>query len=246
MTKTIEIKEVTKKFGEKTAVAGLNLDVYEKELFGLLGVNGAGKTTVVRMICGLLLPTAGEINVCGMSVLSQPQKVKEIINVSTQETAVASNLTVKENLELAGGLYGLTGAELSENVGWAIREFNLEEVLGERAKNLSGGWQRRLSIAMALVSRPQVLFLDEPTLGLDVIARRQLHETIRNLKSSMTIVLTTHYLEEARTLCDRIAIMSKGSLKACGTPEELMKLAETDNFEEAFVRIAGGDRYEQQ
>ena len=246
MKAAIEIKNVTKKFGSKTAVNALNLDIYEGELFGLLGVNGAGKTTAIRMAGGLLLSTEGEIRVCGLSVADQAAEVKKIINLSPQETAVAPNLTVKENLELMGGLYGLSGEGLlSKNVEWAIREFHLEEVLHDKAKNLSGGWQRRLSIAMALVSRPKVLFLDEPTLGLDVIARRELHETIKSLKNSMTIVLTTHYLEEAEALCDRIGIMSRGVLKAVGTPEELMKLAEADNFEDAFVNIAGGEKNEQ-
>ena len=242
MKAAIEIKSVTKKFFSKTAVNALSLDIYQGELFGLLGVNGAGKTTAIRMASGLLLPTAGEISVCGLSVAEQPVEVKKIINISPQETAVAPNLTVKENLELMGGLYGLSVGSLAKNVEWAIRAFHLEEVLHDKAKNLSGGWQRRLSIAMALVSRPEVLFLDEPTLGLDVIARRELHETIRSLKHSMTIVLTTHYLEEAEALCDRIGIMDRGVLKAVGTPEELMKLAGADNFEDAFVNIAGGGR----
>ena len=239
MKMAVEIRDVTRMFGRKTAVDSLKLDIYENELFGLLGINGAGKTTAIRMICGLLEPSEGEINVCGLSVSRGTEKVKAMINLSPQETAVAPNLTVKENLELMGGLYGLSGEALAENVGWAIKEFRLEEVLGDKARNLSGGWQRRLSIAMALVSRPKVLFLDEPTLGLDVIARRELHDTIRSLKNSMTIVLTTHYLEEAEALCDRIGIMSKGIMRAVGAPEELMELAGADNFEDAFVKIAG-------
>ena len=245
MKTAIEFKEITKEFGSKTAVNALSLTIEEGELFGLLGVNGAGKTTAIRMASGLLLPTSGEISVCGLSVAEHPAEVKKIINISPQETAVAPNLTVKENLELMGGLYGLSGDALSKNVEWAIREFHLKEVLHDRAKTLSGGWQRRLSIAMALVTRPEVLFLDEPTLGLDVIARRELHETIKSLKKSMTIVLTTHYLEEAEALCDRIGIMSRGVLRAVGTPEELMKLAGADNFEDAFVSIAGGAKNEQ-
>lgn len=245
MKAAIEIKNVTKKFGNKTAVNALSLDIYQGELFGLLGINGAGKTTAIRMASGLLEPTEGDISVCGLSVISHTAEVKKRINLSTQETAVAPNLTVKENLELMGGLYGLSGADLAENVEWAVREFHLEEVLGEKAKNLSGGWQRRLSIAMALVSRPEVIFLDEPTLGLDVIARRELHETIKSLKNTMTIVLTTHYLEEAEVLCDRIGIMSRGRLMATGTAPELMELAGADNFEDAFVNIAGGGNYDE-
>lgn len=245
MKTAIEFKEITKKFGSKTAVNSLSLTIEEGELFGLLGINGAGKTTAIRMASGLLEPTEGEIFVGGISVAREMEKVKELINLSPQETAVAPNLTVMENLQLMGGLYGLSGGVLSKNVEWVIKEFHLDEVLGEKAKNLSGGWQRRLSIAMALVTRPSVLFLDEPTLGLDVIARRELHETIRSLKNSMTIVLTTHYLEEAESLCDRIGIMSRGVLRAVGTPAELMMMAGADNFEDAFVAIAGGERHEQ-
>lgn len=236
----IEIKELHKSFGNKEAIKGLSLNIGHHELFGLLGVNGAGKTTTIRMICCLLKPTSGEILVEGKSVNESPTTIKKLINLSPQETTIAEGLTVKENLMLMAGLYGLKPNRAAENVERIIKDFNLKEIAGDKAKTLSGGWQRRLSIAMALVTEPEILFLDEPTLGLDVIARRELWETIRNLKSTMTIVLTTHYLEEAEALCDRIAVMSKGKLMALGTAEELKAQAGCDNFEDAFVKLAGG------
>ena len=241
----IEIKELHKSFGNKEAIKGLSLNIGHHELFGLLGVNGAGKTTTIRMICCLLKPTSGEILVEGKSVNESPTTIKKLINLSPQETTIAEGLTVKENLMLMAGLYGLTSNRSAENVERIIKDFNLEEIAGDKAKTLSGGWQRRLSIAMALVTEPEILFLDEPTLGLDVIARRELWETIKELKAKMTIVLTTHYLEEAEALCDRIAVMSKGKLMALGTAEELKAQAGCDNFEDAFVKLAGGKECEQ-
>ena len=197
------------------------------------------------MICCLLKPTSGDILVEGMSVMDNEAQVKKLINLSPQETTVAEWLTVKENLQLMAGLYGLEPERAASNVERIIKDFNLEEIAGDKAKTLSGGWQRRLSIAMALVTEPEILFLDEPTLGLDVIARRELWETIRKLKSAMTIVLTTHYLEEAEALCDRIAVMSKGKLMALGTAGELKAQAGCESFEDAFVKLAEGKGCEQ-
>ena len=243
----IEIKEIHKNFGTKEAVKGLNLEIKQHELFGLLGVNGAGKTTTIRMICCLLKPTSGDILVEGKSVNDpdMEMEIKRIINLSPQETTVAEGLTVKENLQLMAGLYGLEADKAAANVEQIIKDFELSEIAGDKAKTLSGGWQRRLSIAMALVTEPEILFLDEPTLGLDVIARRELWETIKTLKQKMTIVLTTHYLEEAEALCDRIAVMSSGRLMALGTAAELKEKAGTDNIEDAFVKLAKGKEREQ-
>ena len=239
MAKEIQFEHVTRTFGEKTAVKDLCLTIGSGELFGLLGVNGAGKTTAIRMSCGLLRPTEGKILAGGMDVTTGSEAVQKMVNLSPQETAVAPNLTVLENLQLMAGLYGLEPARTQKNVKTVISDFHLEEILSSRAKTLSGGWQRRLSIAMALVTEPEILFLDEPTLGLDVIARRQLWDTIRSLKGRMTIVLTTHYLEEAEALCERIGIMADGRLRALGTAEELKEKAGQTDFEEAFIRLAG-------
>ncbi len=232
----VVIKNLTKRYGDFTAVDKLELTIGNGELFGLLGVNGAGKTTTVKMLCCLSKATEGEAYVMGNSVRDNPSEVKKVIGISTQETAVARNLTVRENLEFIARIYGIENPE--EAVNRVIADFSLEEKQNARTKTLSGGWQRKVSIAMALITNPQVLFLDEPTLGLDVLARRELWRVIEKLKSRMTIILTTHYLEEAEALCDRIAIMTQGKLRAMGTAEELKAAAGKDDFEEAFIEIA--------
>lgn len=234
----IETTALTKRFGAKTAVNALDLSVREGELFALLGVNGAGKTTTIKMLSCLLPPTSGDAFLLGDSVVSNPGAVKAKINVSPQETAVARNLTVRENLELIAGIYGFDKKSARARAEEMISLFGLEEVSGNKAKTLSGGMQRRLSIAMALISEPRILFLDEPTLGLDVIARRELWSAIKELKGKITIILTTHYMEEAEALSDRIGIMANGTLKAVGTAAELMTATDTATLEEAFVALA--------
>lgn len=234
----IETKNLVKKHGELTAVNNVNLLVEEKSLFGLLGVNGAGKTTLIKMLTCLSVPTSGKAFVGGFDISENPDKIKKITDVSPQETAVAPNLTVEENLKFFAEIYGITDENHINNI---INSFSLNEVLNQKAKTLSGGWKRRLSIAIGLISKPKILFLDEPTLGLDVIARRELWKIIRLLKGKITIILTTHYLEEAEALCDKVAIMAKGNVMATGTAEELKKIAKTDNFEDAFIKIAEGE-----
>ncbi len=231
----IKTENLTKTYKTLTAVDNLTLDVHRGELFALLGVNGAGKTTTIKMLCGLSAPTAGSARILGLDI-SDP-KVKKHIAVSPQETAIAPNLTVEENLRLLCGIHGL---DPKERIGTAVRELGLTEVLRRRAGKLSGGWQRRLSIAMALISQPEVLFLDEPTLGLDVIARSELWALIRSLKGKVTVILTTHYMEEAEALSDRIGIMKNGRLLALGTADELKAKAGKDKFEEAFIAIVKG------
>lgn len=234
----IETKNLVKKYGGLTAVNNVNLLVEEKSLFGLLGVNGAGKTTLIKMLTCLSVPTSGKAFVGGFEVSENPDKIKEITDVSPQETAVAPNLTVGENLRFFAEIYGITDEKHINNI---VKSFDLDEVLRQKAKTLSGGWKRRLSIAIGLISKPQILFLDEPTLGLDVIARRELWKIIRLLKGKITIILTTHYLEEAEALCDKVAIMAKGNVMATGTCEELKKIAKTNDFEDAFIKIAEGE-----
>lgn len=236
MNKAIEIKDLEKVYGKKTAVNKINLDIKEGELFALLGVNGAGKTTTIKMLTGLVKPTSGDAFVKGESILKDINEIKQIINVSPQETAVAPNLSVKENLEFMASIYGTNN--IDEKVSQMIIKFDLTEVENSKAKTLSGGWQRRLSIAMALITEPKIIFLDEPTLGLDVLARRELWKIIEELKGKITIILTTHYMEEAEVLSDRIGIMVKGNLLTVGTAKELIKKAKTKNFEDAFVEIA--------
>ena len=237
---SIETRQLTKKFKEKVAVDEINLQIKKGELFALLGTNGAGKTTTIKMLSGLILPTSGDIEIENMDMKKDIFKIKEILNVSPQETAIAPNLTVKENLEFMAGVYQISNKE--KKIDELIKQFKLEEILNKRTKTLSGGWQRRLSIAISLINNPKILFLDEPTLGLDVIARKELWKVINELKGKITIILTTHYMEEAEILSDRIGIMANGELIEVGTVEELMNKVNAKSFEDAFVSIATGGR----
>ena len=234
----IETNKLTKRFKDKIAVNNVDLKINEGELFALLGTNGAGKTTTIKMLSTLILPTNGEIKINGLDIIKDRQKIKEILNVSPQETAIAPNLSVKENLEFMAGVYQIPNKQ--KKIDELIRLFKLEDVLKQKAKTLSGGWQRKVSIAISLINEPKILFLDEPTLGLDVIARKELWKIIENLKGKITIILTTHYMEEAENLSDRIGIMAEGNLIDIGTAQELIKKAGTKNFEDAFVKIATG------
>ena len=233
----IETRELVKQYKNLTAVDSLDLEIRQGELFSLLGVNGAGKTTVIKMLSCLTKPTAGDALVGGYSIAKEPGRVKRLIGVSPQETAIAPNLSVKENLKLICRIHGFSKEKTERKVNELSRQFSLDEVYLRKAGKLSGGWQRRVSIAMSLISEPQILFLDEPTLGLDVIARHDLWDAIKSLKGKVTIVLTTHYMEEAEALSDRIGIMKSGRLLAVGTAEELKQAAGTDAFETAFVSI---------
>ena len=233
----VKAMNLVKQYKKTTAVDDLQLEIPQGELFSLLGVNGAGKSTTIKMLTGLTKPTNGDALIGGYSITKDPQHAKQLIGVSPQETAVAPNLSVKENLELICGIHGLSKEKTRIKITELCGKLALESVLRIKAGKLSGGWQRRVSIAMALVSEPSILFLDEPTLGLDVIARYELWEVIRALKGNVTIILTTHYMEEAEALSDRIGIMKNGRLLAVGTVEELNRRAGTDDFETAFVSI---------
>ena len=237
MEKAIEIKNLSKIYKDVRAVDDLTLTVKKGELFGLLGVNGAGKTTLVKMLSCLVLPTSGDAFVLGNSIITETDKVKQKIGISPQETAVAKKLTVEENLDLMAGAHGFDKEKRAKKTEEMIAEFGLEIVRKKAAEKLSGGWQRKLGIAMALVSEPEVLFLDEPTLGLDVFARRELWKVIEELKGKVTIVLTTHYMEEAENLSDRICVMKNGKIIDIGTAKELMQKTNTDKFEDAFIKI---------
>jgi len=233
----VKTKNLIKRYGKLTAVDGLDLEIRRGELFSLLGVNGAGKTTTIKMLTCLAKPSGGDAWVGGFSISEQPEEVKRLIGVSPQETAVAPKLSVKENLELICGIYGFSRNKTAERAGEISARLGLDSVLNRKAGQLSGGWQRRVSIAMSLIGEPEILFLDEPTLGLDVIARHELWELIRDIKGKVTVILTTHYMEEAAALSDRIGIMKNGRLLALGTTEELISRAGTDDFENAFVSI---------
>lgn len=237
----IKTDRLTKKYKDLTAVDSLDLCIAQGELFALLGMNGAGKTTTIKMLTCLTKPDSGDAFVNNNSIISGVNTVKSIIGVSPQETAVASNLTVKENLELMCGVHGFRKEKRKQKIAELSRQFDLAQILGKKAGKLSGGWQRRLSLAMALISEPDILFLDEPTLGLDVLARRELWENIRAMRGRITVILTTHYMEEAETLSDRIGIMKEGRLLVSGTAGELKAKAGVDKFEDAFVAIVKGD-----
>jgi len=238
MTAAIEAIKLRKVYKTKTAVNDIDLTVNQGELFSLLGVNGAGKTTTIKMLSCLIAPTSGDATLLGNSIVHHPQEVKQIINVSPQETAVARNLSVRENLEMIAGIYGRSKIDAKAKTQEMMDQFRLNEVAEAKAKTLSGGMQRRLSIAMALISDPNILFLDEPTLGLDVLARRELWNSIEKLKGKVTIILTTHYMEEAEALSDRIAVMAHGTIRAVGTVAQLKEQTNTDNLENAFIALA--------
>ena len=233
----IKANGLVKRYKNITAVDKLDLEIRKGELFSLLGVNGAGKTTTIKMLSCLTMPTEGDALVGGHSIKKESEKVKALIGVSPQETAVAPNLSVKENLELICGIHAFSKEKTALKIKEISKRLNLDNELKRKAGKLSGGYQRRVSIAMALISEPKILFLDEPTLGLDVIARHELWEAIRSLKGMVTIILTTHYMEEAEALSDRIGIMKSGKLLAVGTVDELKKTADTNSFESAFVSI---------
>ena len=236
----IQIKNLTKQYKDVVAVDDLTLSVAKGELFSLLGVNGAGKTTTIKMLSCLTQPTKGDALLNGKSIRENAAAVKSIIAVSPQETAVAPGLTVRENLELMCGVHGFSKEKRQAKILELTQLLGLESVIKKKAGKLSGGWQRRLSIAMALISEPEILFLDEPTLGLDVLARSDLWDLIRALKGKITIILTTHYMEEAEALSDRIAIMKDGKLLLCQTPDKIKEIAQADSFEQAFIRIVKG------
>lgn len=238
----IKINNLTKKYKDKVAVNNLTLEIKSGEIFSLLGTNGAGKTTTIKMLSTLILPTSGECNINDLDLIKDSGKIKEIINISPQETAVAPNLTVLENLYFMAGIYKIPNKE--NKIKELIKIFKLEEVLKQKAKTLSGGYQRKLSIAISLINEPKILFLDEPTLGLDVISRHDLWKVIETLKGNTTIVLTTHYMEEAEKLSDKIGIMNKGKLIELGTSQELIKKAHAKNFEDAFIKLIEEDNNE--
>lgn len=238
----IELTNIVKKYKDKTVVNNINLNIKEGELFSLLGTNGAGKTTTIKMISTLIKQNSGTIKVLGYDTIKDYKIIRNKINVSPQETAVAMNLTVYENLDFMANVYQIENKK--DKIDNLIKTFKLEEVLKQKAKTLSGGYMRKLSIAISLINDPKILFLDEPTLGLDVLSRKELWNTINTLKGKITIILTTHYMEEAESLSDRVAIMNKGNIIKIGTPKELISKTKTKNMEDAFVSLVTGGKDE--
>ena len=238
---SISIRNLTKKYKTLTAVDNLSLDIYEGEFLALLGFNGAGKTTTIKMLCGLITPTSGDALIYDKSIVKNMSEIKSLVNISPQETAIAPNLTVFENLVFIAEVYGYKKEDAKTKAEELMKKFNIEDRRTSKAKKLSGGLMRRLSVAMALISEPKILFLDEPTLGLDVRARRELWHLLTELKGNTTVILTTHYLDEVEALADTIAIIDKGKLKIKGTLEELKRETKLDKLEEIFLSLTEGD-----
>lgn len=234
----IKTNNLSKQYKDKFAVKDLNIEILDGELYALLGVNGAGKTTIIKMLSCLTRPTEGSAEIFGYDLSTQSQQIKQFINISPQETAIAPMLSVQENLEFIAEIFGLNKANAMQKTQELMNALQLTSIAHQKAGTLSGGWQRRLSIAMALISDPKILFLDEPTLGLDVLARRELWDFIIKLKEKMTIILTTHYLEEAESLSDHIGIMNQGRLIATGSINEILKQTHTHQFEDAFITLS--------
>ncbi len=233
-----EIRNLRKEYKNLTAVNDVSFNINDGEIISLLGMNGAGKTTIIKMLSCLTKPTSGDALIYGKNILTEPTEVKQLIGISPQENSAAANLTVEENLRFMCGIYGINKAKTEENIKKITEQFSLRERLNQRAGKLSGGWQKRLSIAMALITEPKILFLDEPTLGLDVVARRELWKIIEELKGKMTIIVTTHYLEESEHLADRIVIMKDGNIKAIGTLNELREISGEEKLEDIFLKIS--------
>ena len=240
----IKIVGLRKEYKDVIACKNINLHIKEGELFALLGVNGAGKTTLIKMLSTLTKPTSGDAYIFNHSIVNEPHKVKDFIDISMQESAIARKLTVKENIEFYGKLNGLSTQEINKRKEYLYDVFKLDTIENKMAYKLSGGWQRKLSIALSLITEPKILFLDEPTLGLDVLSKRELWKTINSLKGSMTIILTTHYMEEAQELSDRLAIMKDGNLLFVGDKDELYNKTNKQNVEEAFIEVVSGGIYE--
>jgi ABC-2 type transport system ATP-binding protein len=236
----IVIKGLVKQYEDITAVNGLNLEIRKGEMFGFLGPNGAGKTTTISMLCGLVKPTAGSARIAGFDIEKEPQKVKERIGVCPQEAAVFKFLTGVENLELFGTLHGVDPQVLKERTADLIGQADFEKAAKRKAKGYSGGMMRQLNLLIALISDPEIVFLDEPTVGMDARARRRTWEYIASLKDQKkTVILTTHYIEEAQALSDRVGIIDYGELIALGTPEELMEKHGAEDLETVFLKITG-------
>ena len=236
----IVIDNLSKKFEDVTAVDQLSLTVPKGELFGLLGPNGAGKTTTINVLCGLLKPTSGSVFVSGFNVEKEVQKVKQLIGVCPQDTAVFPYLTGRENIEFFGNLHTMSKEDLNRNVTTLLKNMGLTEDADRRVGKYSGGMRRRVNLVMALVHDPAIAFLDEPTAAMDPQSRRAVWEFINGLKAEeKTIILTTHYMEEAEELCDRVGIIDYGNLIALGAPNQLMNQYDAENLEEVFIQLTG-------
>jgi ABC-2 type transport system ATP-binding protein len=236
----IAINNLVKRFDDITAVNGLNLEIRKGEMFGFLGPNGAGKTTTISILCGLLKPTAGSARIAGFDISKEPLKAKELIGVCPQDVAVFKFLTGLENLKLFGSLHGMQKQQLEHRADVLVNQADFSKAAERRTKGYSGGMMRQLNLMIALINNPEIVFLDEPTVGMDARVRRRTWENIAALKGQeKTVILTTHYIEEAQVLSDRVGIIDYGELIALGTPQELMEQHAAKDLEGVFLKITG-------
>lgn len=236
----IELDSLVKKFEDVTAVDGVSLFVAKGELFGLLGPNGAGKTTIINILCGLIKPSSGSATVSNYDVQKETAKIKELIGVCPQETAVYLHLTGAENVELFGNLHTMNKNTLKTRRDMLLQKMGLTQDAKRKAEKYSGGMKRRLSLVLALIHNPQIAFLDEPTVAMDPQSRHAVWDFIKELKKQgKTIILTTHYMEEAEELCDRVGIIDHGKLIALGSPKDLISKGKVTNLEEVFIKLTG-------
>ncbi|HJS43663.1 MAG TPA: ABC transporter ATP-binding protein [Gemmatimonadales bacterium] len=241
----VETRHLTRRFGSVVAVRELTLSIAKGEVFGLLGPNGSGKTTTIRMLCGLLAPSEGTAIVADVDVRESPDRIKELIGYMSQRFGLYEDLTVAENMDFYGGIYGLEGPSRHGRIAEVVAFLGLDRRLNQLAGTLSGGWKQRLGLACALMHQPMVLFLDEPTAGVDPAARRGFWRTITQLaERGTTVIVTTHYMDEAAR-CGRVALLSQGHLIALGTPDEVARQVGGRNLEDAFIILQDRDEQEQ-
>lgn len=234
----IEVKNLVKKFGNFTANDNLNFSVRKSEIFGFLGANGAGKTTAIKILCGLLLPTSGEVNVAGFDAFKQRNMIKKNIGYMSQGFSLYEDLTVKENIEFYAGIYGVKRSVIKTRLNELVEKLQIHELKDEFVKDLPLGWKQKIAFSVAIFHKPQVVFLDEPTSGVDPITRRQFWDLIYEaVDDGITAFITTHYMDEAE-YCDRISIMVDGKIDAMGTPTELKRLYNAQNMDDVFVKLA--------
>lgn len=237
MTYSIEVNELTKQFGQFTAVDHISFQVKQGEIFGFLGANGAGKTTAIKMMSGLLLPTSGTATIAGYDVLTQSKLIKKHIGYMSQRFSLYNDLTVFENMQLFGTIYDIPRKELKDRIMSSLKELDMETKTGTLVDSIPLGWKQKLAFATAILHRPQIVFLDEPTSGVDPIVRREFWRLIYQAASNgITILVTTHYMDEAE-YCNRISIMSDGQLKLIGTPDELKEQMGVDTINDVFVKF---------
>lgn len=238
MQTVIKVKNLVKKFGDFVANDHLTFDVYKGEIFGFLGANGAGKTTAMRILCGLSKPSSGDITVAGYDVYTQTEQIKKNIGYMSQKFSLYEDLNIEENIKFYGGIYGLSDKEIKEKSEQLINKFNLADQKKKLIQSLPLGWKQKLAFSIAIIHDPKIVFLDEPTGGVDPITRRQFWDLIYEAtEKGITVFVTTHYMDEAE-YCNRLSIMVEGKIEALDTPEQLIKQYKVENMDQVFLKLA--------